>query len=120
MTMINDNVNELDTLNTGFENSDSFKQNAFVVLEVYIPTESKMNTPKVTLLIEMVIAINFNLYPCPKWNSIGNITITDWQYATKEERFMTLIAVKNWGFCSQNIKYYKNYACLDHLLSYCI
>ena len=50
------------------------------------------------LMIQTAMSLDFCLFPRPKRSVNSNVLMHDRKYATKEEKVMTLLACKNWGW----------------------
>ena len=69
--------------------------------EPQAPTDAITPTPSISvqeLQIQNAMSLDFCQYPRPKRSIDSNITIHDRKYASKEEKVMTLLTCKNWGW----------------------
>ena len=69
--------------------------------ETQAPTDAVTPTPSISvqeLQIQSAMCLDFCQYPRPKRSIDSNIIIHDRKYASKEEKVMTLLTCKNWGW----------------------
>ena len=101
----NASITLLDQQEAGINTLDPQQEPISTEPEADIPTNSLSDIHREDLLIQTALGLNFTVYPRPKRNGDGHIIINDRKQASRKERMMTLLLVKDWGWRDNNRTY---------------
>ena len=96
MNETNASITLLDQQEAGINTLDPQQEPVSSEPEADIPTNSLSGIHREDLLIQTALGLNFTVYPRPKRKGEGHIILNDRKQASRKERMMTLLLVKDW------------------------